>query len=75
MYIIIIPDTSGITTLSNSVFINSKTIYNNIFNSSGFGHGTITDLKNITDFGYRFINSPATNGPGNSTNGQYYTWM
>ncbi len=38
--------------------------------------GTITDFNFITDFGYRFINSPASNGPGTTSSpvNQYYTW-
>jgi hypothetical protein len=37
---------------------------------------TLTNFNNITDFGYRFIFSPATNGPGTPTlNNHYYTWF
>jgi len=59
-----------------SLSVGGNSIYNNLFNSSGFDHGTITDLNSITNFGYRFINYPGTNGPGTSyITGQYYTWM
>jgi hypothetical protein len=56
--------------------INSRSIYNNLFNSSGYDHSTITDFNAITDFGYRFITGP-TNGPGTVSNpvNQYYSWF
>ncbi len=63
--------------MGNYLRIASKSIYSNLFNSSGYDHGTITDFNSILDFGYGFINSPGTNGPGTSSNpaSQYYTWM
>ena len=67
----------GGVNISSYLNIKDKSIYNNLFNSSGFNHLTITDFNNITDYGYRFINSPATNGPGTASNPtlQYYTWL
>jgi len=60
----------------NNLRIGNKSIYNNLFNSGGFGHETLTNFNNITDFGYRYINTPATNGPGTPTSGnQYYSWF
>ena len=68
---------NGGVNISSYLNIKDRTIYADLFNSSGFDHGTITDFNNITDFGYRFINAPATNGPGTPSNpaSQYYTWM
>jgi hypothetical protein len=67
----------GGVNISSYLNIKDKSIYNNLFNSSGFNHSTITNFNNITDYGYRFINSPATNGPGTASNPtlQYYTWL
>jgi len=67
----------GGVNISSYLNIKDKSIYNNLFNSSGFEHGTITDFNNITDFGYRYINASATNGPGTPSNPalQYYTWF
>ena len=61
----------------NNLRIGNKSIYNNLFNSGGFGHETLTNFNNITDFGYRFINTPATNGPGTPSTpaNQYYSWF
>jgi hypothetical protein len=58
----------GGVNVGNYLRILGKSIYNNTFNSSGFGHGTLTDFKAITDFGNRFINEPSTNGPGTPSN-------
>ncbi len=67
----------GGVNISNYLNIKDKTVYFNLFNSSGFEHGTLTDFNNINDFGYRFINSPATNGPGTTSSpaNQYFSWM
>jgi hypothetical protein len=67
----------GGVNIGNYLRIAGKSIYNNLFNSSGYDHGTLTDFNSITDFGYRFINAPASNGPGTTSNpvNQYYTWM
>jgi hypothetical protein len=67
----------GGVNISSYLNIKDKSIYNNLFNSSGFNHSTITNFNNITDYGYRFINSPATNGPGTTSNpvNQFYTWL
>jgi hypothetical protein len=55
--------------------VNSVNINNWLFNS-GFGHETLTNFNNITDYGYRFINTPGTNGPGTPTvHNQYYSWF
>jgi hypothetical protein len=45
--------------IGNYLRILGKSIFNNLFNSSGYDHGTLTDFNSITDFGYRFINAPA----------------
>jgi len=73
----IILNYDGGVNINNYLRIKGRSIYNDLFNSSGFDHGTITDFNNITDFGYRFINAPATNGPGTPSNpaSQYYTWL
>jgi hypothetical protein len=65
----------GNVNIDNYLSIAGRSVYNNLSNSSGFDHGTLTDFNNITDFDYRFINSPATNGPGTPSNpvNQYYS--
>jgi hypothetical protein len=58
----------GGVNVGNYLRIVGKSIYNNLFNRSGFNHGILTDLNNISDFGFRFLNEPGTNGPGTTSN-------
>jgi hypothetical protein len=67
--------TSGNVNITNSLSIANMQIYDYLFNSTGFGHNTIADFNSISSFGYRFVFSPATNGPGTpSSINQFYSW-
>jgi hypothetical protein len=61
----------------NKLRINTKSIYNNLFNNSGALYTAITNFNNITDYGYAFIYEPATNGPGTLSTppDHYYSWF
>ncbi len=39
----------GGVNIGNYLRIAGKSVYNNLFNSSGFGHGTLTNFNSITD--------------------------
>jgi len=62
---------SGTLTLSSSNML----IQNFLFNSTGTTHASLTNFNSFTSFGYRFIYSPTSNGPGTPiTVDQYYSW-
>jgi hypothetical protein len=62
---------SGTLTLSSSNML----IQNFLFNSTGTTHTLLKNFNDVTSFGYRFINSPTSNGPGTPiTTDQYYSW-
>jgi hypothetical protein len=65
--------TSGIVDIVNSLQLRGKEIKYNLFNNSGLSHTTTTDFNAISEYGFRYIFSPASNSPNSSFTG-WYSW-
>ena len=56
-----------------SLSIGSLDIKYSLFNNSGYTHASITDFNSITEYGFRYVYSPATGSPNSSYTG-WYSW-
>jgi hypothetical protein len=58
---------------TNGFYIFENLIQNYLFNNTGLPHATTTDFNAISQYGFRYIYSPASNSPDSSFTG-WYTW-